>query len=789
MAEQPTSTITKKYVSATNRSSSQSTKSTLTSSMRKSLRIVRLGHLLAGTLTVCAALLFSSGSKLTQYMENQAQSTFYELRGSIIPPEKIIILAVDEQSISEPAQFYKTDPKKYSYLESLQSFPFKRAAYAKVIDRLMAAGVRHVGMNVVFDTPSSYGKADDRQLQAALKRYGSKVTLAAVYDNNDTNQGSFLHLAQPQPIFRTGSVSIGSTNFPLEADGKVHRLASEFSKSLSQNGTLINNIPSFDEAVLASVRVNYPQLKKDGYSRPVFKENLVKGDRIYYYGSAGTFEQIPFWHVLDPENWNTYLQQGKVFQDKIVLIGATAKLGNVYYPVPVTRSWLSGEQMSGVEIHANAIATLMQGKAIASVIPNPEGQSFFVLILVGGCALIVARNKRGIARFFTCIGFGIAWGGISYILFAYFQLLVPTAVPTTALFAIGLSYLGTEVAREILRKTQLVDVFKKYSSHRMVQEILSQQDDLKDLLDQREIEICGKTLDGRYRIIKVLGSGGFSETYVAEDTRLPNNPLCVVKQLQPPSYKSEQLAVVRRLFKSEAQTLQKLGIHDQIPQLLAYFEEEEEFYLVQEYIVGRALGKELGLGKCISETAVIQILLDLLQTLAFVHQNGVIHRDIKPSNIIRRESDNKLVLIDFGAVKEVTTQLRDTEEQSAFTIGIGTKGYAPSEQCFGRPQYNSDIYAVGAIAIKALTGIAPHELERDIDGELLWLDKANVSPEISQIIRKMVFHDFRHRYNSAAEVIEALEKLVTSKSDSFLPENENTFTLENSDTPTTPWNY
>lgn len=772
MAEEPISTITKKYGSAINPSSSQSIKSTWTTSARKSLRISRFGHLLAGSLTLVAAIVVASNSKLNQYMENQGQSIFYELRPSVIPPDKIVILAVDEQSISIPTQYYKTDPKKYSYFEPLKSFPFKRATYAKVIDKLVGAGVSHIGIDVLFDTPSVYGKTDDQKLQASLKRNGSKVTLGAVYENYDANQGSFLQLTQPQQMFRTGSVSIGSTNFPFEVDGKVHRLAEEFSKLLGRNDVLISDMPSFEQAILQSAKINYPRLKG--------------GDRINYYGSAGTFEQIPFWYVLDPENWNTYLQQGKIFKNKIVLIGATAKLGNVYYPVPIAKNWLSGEQMSGVEIHANALATLIEGKAIGSLIPNSQEEGFFVLLLLGGCTFIVAK-KRGITRFFTCVVFASSWGIISYVLFVYGQLLIPTAVPVVAILTIGISYLGTEMAREILRKTQLVDVFKKYPSHRVVQEILSQQDDLKDLLQEREIEICGKILDGRYKITKVLGSGGFSETYVAQDTRLPDNPLCVVKQLQPPSTRSEQLAVVRRLFKTEAQTLQKLGTHNQIPQLLAYFEEEEEFYLVQEYIIGHALSKELPPGKTISETLVVEIVLDLLQTLAFVHQNGVIHRDIKPSNIIRRHSDNKLVLIDFGAVKEVTTQLLDSEEQSAFTIGIGTKGYAPSEQCFGRPQYNSDIYAVGMIAIKALTGISPHELETNTDGELLWFGQANVSSNLVEIINKMVFQDFKQRYNSASEVIQALEELASSNYKHSLSKNEHTLTIENSDTPTMPW--
>jgi serine/threonine protein kinase len=143
---------------------------------------------------------------------------------------------------------------------------------------------------------------------------------------------------------------------------------------------------------------------------------------------------------------------------------------------------------------------------------------------------------------------------------------------------------------------------------------------------------------------------------------------------------------------------------------------------VQEQIIGHPLNQELPPGRAIDEISTIKIVTDLLQTLTFVHKNNVIHRDIKPSNIIRRHSDGKLVLIDFGAVKEVSTKQLDTQESTAFTIGIGTQGYAPSEQCFGRPHYSSDIYAVGMVGIRALTGIAPRELHRDADGEIKWSD-------------------------------------------------------------------
>jgi CHASE2 domain-containing sensor protein/tRNA A-37 threonylcarbamoyl transferase component Bud32 len=774
MAEESPSTVTKQDVSAANGRLSKPTKATSTTSTYHSHLMTRLGHLLSSASAIGAALLSASSMGIVQLMESQALSTFFQLRGPVVPPEDIVILAIDNQSISVPQQYYKTNPRQYAYLEPLKSFPFKRAAYAQVIEKLMQAGAKAVAVDVVFDTPSSYGVADDRQLQAVLEKYGSKITLAALYENSQPHQGNLLQLAQPQRMFHKGSVSIGTVNFPVEVDGKIHRLASEYNKSLPKNDLLADQLPSFDEAVLRAAQINYP--------RP-------KGDRIYFWGPSETFETFPFWNVIDPENWQNYLQQGKVFENKIVVIGATAQLGNDFHAVAVS-NWLSPEKMSGVEIHANAIATLMQNKAIAPGIVSPPLRGLFVLVIVGGAIFLCTRSKRGINRFISSLGLAVIWGGSSYVLFVNQQLIFPTTIPIIAIAFSGFSYLGTEVAKESIKKRQLIDIFRKHQSSAVVQEIISQQDDLQDLLQQRDLALAGTILGGRYKIVKVLGSGGFSETYIAEDTHRPGNPRCVVKQLKPANTKSTGLQLARRLFNSEAQTLEKLGTHPQIPQLLAYFEQDEEFYLVQEYIVGHPLSQELLSGQSLLENTVIETLRDLLQTLAFVHENQVIHRDIKPSNIIRRHSDWKLVLIDFGAVKDVSAPPMENQEHTPFTIGIGTKGYAPNEQCFGRPQYSSDIYAVGMIGIKALTGISPHEFQRDSEGELKWQDKVEVSQPLAVILSKMVLEDYKQRYQSATEALAAFDKLVGYPSRKALNQNNTsikTAPSDDPDAPTTPW--
>jgi len=272
--------------------------------------------------------------------------------------------------------------------------------------------------------------------------------------------------------------------------------------------------------------------------------------------------------------------------------------------------------------------------------------------------------------------------------------------------------------------------------------------------------MIGQVLAGRYRIVEVLGTGSFGQTYVIEDTQRPGNPQCVLKHLKPARTDADFLSTARRLFNSEAETLEKLGNHDQIPRLLAYFEENKEFYLVQEFIEGHPLSAELPSGLQWTEEQVVRLLQEILSTLEFVHGQGVIHRDIKPDNLIRRNSDNKLVLIDFGAVKQIGQLSIHSQEPSNATIAIGTSGYLPTEQSQGKPRFNSDIYALGIIGLQALTGLGPHDLEEDnATGEIVWQHLVSVSPGLAKVLTQMVRYHFKDRYQTAAEAVQALQTL------------------------------
>lgn len=276
----------------------------------------------------------------------------------------------------------------------------------------------------------------------------------------------------------------------------------------------------------------------------------------------------------------------------------------------------------------------------------------------------------------------------------------------------------------------------------------------------------GSLLQGRYKILQPLGQGGFGQTHLAADTQRPKHPQCAVKllQVQPPApgvpVSASLLAFAKQRFEQEAEILERLGKHDRIPQLLAYFEENQQFYLVQEFIEGNPLSQEIIPGKKLGETEVIAFLQDTLEVLAFVHREKTIHRDIKPANLMRRQADGKIVLIDFGAVKEIRG-LSANPNSPSLTVAIGTHGYMPDEQANGKPQLSSDVYAVGIIAIQALTGLNPNPkaggLPQDSStGEISWRHLATVRDDLANIIDKMVKKDYRQRYAGAGEALEAI---------------------------------
>lgn len=269
-------------------------------------------------------------------------------------------------------------------------------------------------------------------------------------------------------------------------------------------------------------------------------------------------------------------------------------------------------------------------------------------------------------------------------------------------------------------------------------------------------------LNNRYQVIQILGDGGFGQTFLAEDTHMPSHRHCVIKQLKPINNDPQIYQIIQQRFEREAATLEYLGEHnDQIPKLYAYFLENGQFYLVQEWIQGHTLRDIVAAKGYENETTVRAILASLLSVLDYVHSKGIIHRDIKPDNIILRSRDLKPVLIDFGAVKETIRSVVGVLSNPTRSIVIGTPGYMPSEQGVGRPVYASDIYSLGLTAIYLLTGKNPEELQTNPQtGEILWQQHApHVSPNLASVLSQAINPQASDRFNTASKMLCALESL------------------------------
>jgi serine/threonine protein kinase, bacterial len=284
----------------------------------------------------------------------------------------------------------------------------------------------------------------------------------------------------------------------------------------------------------------------------------------------------------------------------------------------------------------------------------------------------------------------------------------------------------------------------------------------KNLPDAFLCQACGSRLlvRNRYRATKSLGQGGFGATFAAVDMSLPGEPVCVLKQLRPSNNHEKFLKMARELFEREARTLGKIGNHPQVPRLLDYFEERQNFYLVQDFVSGHTLHQEVRKQGLFDEQKIREFLVEILPIIHYIHGKEVIHRDIKPANIIRRDHDHTLVLIDFGAVKNEVSQVSasDAANVANTQFAVGTSGYAPPEQLAMRPTFASDIYALGITSIYLMTGKSPKDIEHnDKTGEMLWQKSVELSQPMLSILGKMLEPSVKHRFQSAEQVLRSLE--------------------------------
>ncbi len=746
---------------------------------------------LLASLTITGLLFFGRQLRRLEPMELSTYDQLMQVRPALPPDPRLLIVEVTETDIL-----------------SLKTYPITDAVMTQLLGKLEQYQAAAIGLDIYRDIPQPPGHAEFSSL---LKKSNRIVPVCKVSDAETPGN--------PPPPGVPDS-RVGFADLTPDDNGIIRR-ALLFAPPPANSRCTSDSSFSFQLARQYLEKKGYKpdliqqkRLKLKGFKLEQTTEEYLKLGNVVFkpllpdHGGyqlprayAGGYQILLNYRsptslarsVTLSDVLNNRIDPSWV-KDRVVLIGGTAPSLNDAFYTPYSSGQQGRQKMPGVVVHgqivSQLISTVIDGRPQFWFWPEwAEVLWIWGWTLTGGILVRVIRHPGQLA-----LAEGIAFCvllGTSVMVF-FGSGWIPVVAPTLGLITAATGVIAYSVyeakqeadyiagkVKEQEKNIALLQTLLKEKTHLpLTTEPESELDDETAIAPDDEEDSTaiwtqnqagsGSTvkkdkkdanlLAGHYQINRVLSSGGFGVTFLAQDTHRPGSPQCVVKQLKPARRDEKFLQIARRLFDTEAEILEKLGIHPQIPRLLAHFEERTQFYLVQEFIEGHPLSDELPVDKRLPESQVVEIVKGVLEILVFIHEHGVIHRDIKPGNIMRRQHDNQVVLIDFGAVKQIQPQERS--DQEGFTVAIGTRGYAPPEQYAGHPSFSSDIYALGMIAIQGLTGIPPYRLELSPEtGDVSWRHLANVREELAQVIDQMVRYNFPARYQSAAAVIEDLRRI------------------------------
>ncbi|MEW5856450.1 MAG: CHASE2 domain-containing serine/threonine-protein kinase [Cyanobacteriota bacterium] len=761
---------------------------TVRSHLRRTATLILGQPALVVSVVVSLLVLGVRQQGLLETLELGAYDQMIRLRPAEEPDPRILVVAVTEADIQAYKQYPLSDERMHQMLA-----------------KLLANEPRTVGLDIYRDLPVEPGHAAFSKLMSSDRRI---VPVCAVKDSESPGTPPPPNIADDQ----AGFADIGKTDsdgvirrgllFVSPSDHKPCPNPNSFSFQLVQRYLEKEGIVASDTPPL---RWNNTVFKPLEANDGGYQGMDARGYQILlnYRSANRPFNQVTMSQVLNGQFDPSWVK------DRIVLIGVTASSIDDAFYTPYSGAQKGNRKMPGVVTHAHLVSQMLSAVLDGRRLFwfwSDWGEALWVLgwSVVGGVMALRLRHPGHLL-----LGQGAALGvlfGTCWVLFtqAGWVPVVPSAIALVGTAAGVVAY-SAHQAEQNQKKIALLVQEQQFNLAQM--QALLQQKNREQEPETEEVATAiapaplsvlpngddydddetqpwqpssfdvttepdaspvkyGESLRpsllmGRYKILRPLASGGFGHTYLAEDTMRPGKPQCAVKHLMPALRDEKFLKLAKRLFFTEAAILESLGHHSQIPQLLAYFEEHEEFYLIEEFIKGHPLTDELLIDKRLPEAQVVEILCGVLEILVFIHENQVIHRDIKPSNIIRREKDGRLVLIDFGAVKQIQPQ--EESEQENRTIAIGTRGYTPPEQYDGHPRFSSDIYALGMIGVEAVTGIPPNKLETDRNtGNINWREFASVRDEFAEILDKMVRFHFVTRYQSATEVLQELKRLPSA---------------------------
>lgn len=698
--------------------------------------------------------------KWLQSWELKAYDQMLRSRPAEPPDSRILLVTITEEDLAR------------------EKWPLSDATMNQLLTKLASYQPRVIGLNIY--------RPEQKQLAATLQ---NKTTIISTCLLSSMGRSEI----PPPPNFPEPNIGYNDL-IPDNEEDQIIRRSLLFAKSQDSKCST-----TFSFAALAAISyleqagIDVDFSKKDSFNLGKTVFPILTSNSGSYRGLDAAGYQILLNYRrpdrLAQEVTLTQVLSNKInpnlVKDRLVIIGTTAASVHPGLYTPYSASSNFPSRTPAVFIHAQIasqlISTVLDERPLIWYWPD-----WAELLWIGGWALVGSLLGWQLRHpLLLLIVGGVTLAGLVGICAGFFLQAgwIPVIPPALALVISGVSVMAyTTYQMQQKTKAIILQVEQQQEAIEQLSILLQESTSLGGttaIYDQHfhtdsvilppEKRTGDLLLGGRYQISNVLAAGGFGRTYLAQDTQRPGSPICVVKQLMPARRDTRFLEVARRLFNTEAEILEALGKHHQIPALLAYFESEQEFYLVEEYIQGNTLSEELPPVQGVqNESFVIDMLKGVLEVLAFVHEHRVIHRDIKPANIIRAAQDQRLVLIDFGAVKLM--QPPNSQETELATVAIGTRGYAPPEQFAGHPRLCSDIYALGVMAIQAITGILPQELQPNPEtGNLMWRQTTQVNEELALILDKMVRYHFSDRYQSAAAVLQDLnaisDKISTSSTD------------------------
>jgi serine/threonine-protein kinase len=273
--------------------------------------------------------------------------------------------------------------------------------------------------------------------------------------------------------------------------------------------------------------------------------------------------------------------------------------------------------------------------------------------------------------------------------------------------------------------------------------------------------VPGTLVFNRYVVVGLAGQGPFGLTYLAHDQKRFDE-LCLLKEFVPVSQDPTLMEFLRQSFHQEAAALYQLQ-HLQLPHFRIMFVHDQRLYLVREYIVGKSYGALLSelvaAGRTFSQAEVMQILVQTLPVLAYLHRMDLIHQNICPDNLILRRQDHLPVLIDFGLVKQLVMRLPLHPVPSE--VSLVRESYAAPEQLQGEAvSPATDLYALAATAIALLTGQEPQLRPTWWNRTQDWESQVELYPEFARVLKRMLHPNPHKRFTSAKHVLKALEPII-----------------------------